>query len=155
MITKIRIKLFLLIAIILVASCSDSGPPTTETTSNDPQFTRLSDKIAFLEKYVNFKRTYNDLDFAIFYRNNSSWPVAGPSDWDITLIAKIPIEEIKLWTEGLEPIPSPKIDWIKNLPGSIDRSGISTWFKSDIRLVGVDERNGIIIYQNTNMHQLN
>jgi C4-dicarboxylate-specific signal transduction histidine kinase len=33
----------------------------------------------------------------------------------------------------------------------VDRSGISTWFNSDNRLVGVDEQKVILIYRNSSI----
>lgn len=100
--------------------CSDNGPPFTETSIDDPKFIQLSDKIEFLEKYVTFRLTYKDLDFEIFFQNNSGGLVPGPSDWDIIIIAQIPKSEIELWTKGLLSMHQPKIDWMNNLPGSID-----------------------------------
>ena len=134
-----------------VAGCSENGPPSTKTYSDDAKFIQLSKKIEFLEQYVNFRRTYKDLDFIISFHNNSGGLVPGPSDWDIRIVAQIPKAEIELWTNGLHSISLPNIDWMKNLPGSIDYSGISTWFKSDNRLVGVDEGNAVIVYVNASM----
>ncbi len=149
--TKNVFKQLLLIILLFVTSCSENGPPSTETSSDNSKFIQLSGKIKFLEQYVAFRRTYKDLSFVISFHNNSGGLVPGPSDWDITILAQIPKTEIELWTKGLLPTSPQNKDWMKNLPGSIDYSGISTWFSSDNRLVGVDERNAVIVYRNTSM----
>jgi hypothetical protein len=149
---RIFIKQLVFIIVILMLGCSrDNGPPTVNISSDDAQFRQLSDKVDFLEQYVGFRRRYLALDFYIDYHNNSGGLVPGPSDWYIGVVAKIPQTEIAQWTKGLLPIKTPNIDWVDSLPGSIDRSGISTWYQSDYRLLGVDEKNAIIVYRNRTM----
>ena len=105
----------------------------------------------FLEQYVKFRRTYEDLDFVISFKNNSGGLVPGPSDWDIRIVAHVPSADLAQWTKGLQPTASPDIDWLKVLPGRIDYSGVSAWFQSGSRLVGMDERNAIVVYRNRSM----
>ncbi len=142
--------LLLLFTMICVPGCGGSGsPPTTETSST--KFSTLSEKVVFLEQYVKFRRTYEDLDFVISFKNNSGGLVPGPSDWDIRIVAHVPSADLAQWTKGLQPTASPDIDWLKVLPGRIDYSGVSAWFQSGSRLVGMDERNAIVVYRNRSM----
>lgn len=132
------------------ANDKKDGPSSTNTLSSDKQFNSLLQKIEYLQQYVTFRRAYYELDFAIFFQNNSEGLVPGPSEWDIRLVASIPEADIKEWTKGLEPIESVALEteWIKELPGPIDRSGISAWFKKGSKVVGVDNANHIIVYRN-------
>ena len=140
----------LLLAIIYVPGCSGTDrPPSTETAST--KFSKLSEKVEFLEQYIKFQRTYEDLDFVISFQNNSGGLVPGPRDWDIRIVAQVPPAELAQWTKGLQPTSSPDIDWLGVLPGRIDYSGVSAWFQSGSRLVGVDEGNAIIVYRNRSM----
>ena len=75
----------------------------------------------------------------------------GPSDWDIRIIARIPSTDLTQWTTGLKQTASPDIDWLKELPGSIDHSGVSAWFQSGNCVVGVDKANAIVVYRNRTM----
>lgn len=148
---KISFKHFILIMMLVVAGCAESGPPSARASCDDLKFSQLSEKIKFLEQYIRFRRTYNELNFCILFQNNSGGLLSGPSDWDIQIVAKIPKSEIELWTKGLLPTTLPNADWVKEVPGSIDISGVSVWFKQDNRLVGVDNTNNVIVYRNTNM----
>lgn len=125
------------------------GPPTTETSST--KFSTLSEKVAFLEQYVTFRRTYEDLDFVIAFHNNSGGLVPGPSDWDIRIIARVPSTDLGQWTRGLHSTTAPDIKWLKALPRRLDYSGVSAWFQSGRLLVGVDEDNSIVVYRNRSM----
>jgi len=139
--------LLALFAMVLLPGCGgSSGPATTDTSST--RFATLAEKIEFLERYVQFRRTYKDLDFEIDFRNGGSGRVPGPSEWDIQIVARVPSAEIPSWTQGLNPTDEPEIDWLDDLPGRIDRSGLSAWFGSGGRLVGVDEENAIVVYRN-------
>jgi hypothetical protein len=144
--------LLLLLTVVCVAGCGEAdGPQSTETSST--KFSTLSEKVEFLEQYVKFRRTYEDMDFVIYYRNGSEGRLdtPAPSEWDIRIIAKVPSAELSQWTKGLSPTTSPEVDWLGDLPGRIDHSGVSVWFQSDRRLVGVDEDNAIIVYRNMAM----
>ena len=137
----------LLLAMICTPGCNKtSGPASTETSST--KFSTLSEKVEFLEQYVVFRRTYEDLDFVISYVNNSGGMVPAPADWDIRAVAQVPPAELAQWTKGMKPTSSPDIDWLSVLPDGIDHSGVSEWFQSGNRLVGVDRKNAIIVYRN-------
>lgn len=146
---KTFFKGLLIGAVLLLTSCSQSGPPSVRSSSADAGFVTLSDKVEFVEQYLSFRRTYEALDFVVFYQNNSSGLVLGPSDWNIQLVAKIPKAEIPRWTEGLNAVTAANTDWLEYLPGEIDYSGISAWYASDNRLVGVDKVNAVIVYKNS------
>jgi hypothetical protein len=146
-------KLFaplLVFALFLAPGCDDSsGPATTNTSST--AFATLPEKIAFLEEYVSFRRTYEQLEFAVEYQNNSKGPVPGPSDWDVRVIAKVPAEQLSQWIEGLKPVESPDVEWLKTLPQGTDHTGVSVWYRAGGRVVGVDEGNAVVVYRNKSM----
>ncbi len=148
MIMKPLVQLAMLLLLCVPGCDNSSGPKTTQTSSAN--FNKLSDKVAYVEQYVNFRRTYKKLEFLIDFQNNSGGLVPGPDDltWDIRIVAKVPTAELAQWTKGLQPITSPDVEWLKVLPDNIDYSGVSTWFQSGGRLVGVDKDNAIIVYWN-------
>ena len=131
---------------VLVAGCGQSGPPSTNTSS--ARFATLAEKVAFLQEYVRFKRTYRQLDFAIRYTNNSGGMVPGPSEWDVRIVAVVPPSELGAWTSGLRPAPSPDTGWLAGAPTPIDHSGVTQWFHKGGLVVGVDKGKSVVVYRN-------
>lgn len=124
------------------------GPATTDTSSD--KFTTIAEKVDFLEQYVTFRRTYRQLDYRIVYHNNTGG-IPGPSDWDVTIFAHVPSNELPAWTSGLNPISAPKANWFKNLPKHIIQSGVSEWFGTNGVLVGINRNDSVIFYRNTTL----
>ncbi len=135
--------------VLLVAGCGQSGPPSTNTSSK--KFATLADKVAFLQKFVRFKRNYRQLDFAIQYSNNSGGLVPGPSEWDVRIVAVVPPGELTAWTSGLTPATSPATGWLADVPTPIDHSAVTQWFQKGGVVVGVDKRNSVVVYRNLGM----
>ena len=143
-------SILLLLSVSCLGGCGRAdGPASTETVSTE--FPTLQAKIRFLEQYVKFRRSYDALEFVISYQNNSAsrTSIPGPSDWDIRIAAQVPPTELDQWTDGLKPTSAPDVKWLDDLPGEIDRSGVSAWFAAPGRLVGVDKTNGIVVYGNS------
>jgi len=135
---------------LFLCACENSGGPPTTTTSSR-QFKTLAEKIAFLEHYVRFRRTYFALDFNITFHNNGQGRVPGPSDWDIRLIARIPKAQMVLWTKDLHAIASAPTDWLDALPAGISHSGITDWYQNSGRWVGINRVHGVVVYRNTTL----
>ena len=135
----------------LVVGCtgpaSPSGPPSTQTSSS--ALATRAEKVAFLQKYVTFRRTYVKLDYQIRYHNNSGGAVPGPSDWDIRIVAQVPAAELVLWTSGLTAAGSADTGWLADVSTTIDYSGVSSWFQSGSIVVGVDEQKSVVVYRNS------
>jgi len=106
----------------------------------------LDERIQFVQTYLNFDRDYEQLEFSIFYQNNSCGSFPGPSEWDIKLLAKVPSEALSLWTEGLKPATQAEF-WMSGMADEIDVSGINTWYRSGGKVVGVDRENSIVAYR--------
>ncbi len=123
----------------------DNGPATTDTSSQS--FAALEQRIDFLERYVSFRRTYIELDFHIWFSNNSGGLVPGPTEWDIRLIAKVPPNEIDSWLAP-ELIPSPDIEkeWLQKIPGSEQALGITEWYSKQGLIVGVDRERSLVAF---------
>ena len=134
------------LVLFIVSGCGNSGPKTTQTSSEG--FASVGQKQQFLENYVTFRKTYKKLDFNIFFQNNGGGMVPGPSDWDIRLIAVVPDDEMSGWFEGYEKISNPDIDWLKDVPTTIDYSSILYWYKFKNVLIGIDLKNNIVAYRN-------
>lgn len=145
--------LSLWVAQMIISSCiatwTTSNPPTTDTSSDT--FITLAEKIAFLEKYIVFRHSYQQLNYRIIYHNNSSGWVPGPSTWSITIIAQVPVDELPEWTMNLKSVSISDVGWLENLPGTIDRTGVTEWFQSGGTVVGIDRGKSVVVYRNTNI----
>lgn len=143
-------KLLVALAAITLSSCSSapSGPASIQETSEARS--ELKDRVAVLEKYVTFRRTYETLDYDIMYQNNSSGMVPGPSDWDVRLVAQVPRSELEQWVpEGATKFDGSAQDWVTQVPGSIRRDGITEWHRSGGTIVGIDRDGSIVAYRNS------
>ncbi len=130
----------------------DSMPASTQTNSH--AFKDLKSKQEFLERYVRFRRHYQKLYFDISFYNNSAngrvISVPGPNDWSITIIAKVPKSELKLWTENLKKGPSLNVEkWAKELNSNINITNLNEWYQSDYVSLGIDRSASIIFYSNS------
>ncbi|HEY9827223.1 MAG TPA: hypothetical protein V6D19_17435 [Stenomitos sp.] len=145
---------FALSTVMVLASCSEmpsgtasSGPASVTETS--AVRANLADRVQFIEKYVTFRRKYKKLDYDVMYQNNGGGIVPGPSDWDIRLIAVVPSAEVKDWIPaGAKKIDASSPEWLKDLPGSIERDGIREWYRKSGTIVGIDRARSIIAYRN-------
>jgi hypothetical protein len=138
--------IFLLPALLVFCSCSDSTPESTNTSSE--QFSTLSERQYFLERYVNFRRAYRQLDFQVFYQNNSGGMLAGPSDWDIKILAQVPCNELDLWLQGFTlSKESHRIDIQSNL--NVD--GIRQWYQKPQTKLGLDKKSCIVFYHSSSL----
>jgi hypothetical protein len=146
-----RIRLYtcgLLVTVFALVGCQqDRGPETTRTDSS--QFDTLAEKVAFLEQYVTFRRTYELLDFDIVYQNNSGGMVPGPSDWDIRLIATVPEAELPDWVPADAQPTDVNTEWLENIPTEQDSSNITEWYQLDNQtIVGLDRDRCLVAYRN-------
>jgi len=148
--TPARIMIALLLMAITPSGCSKTASGPASVTETSVARTGLADRIRFLENYVTFRRQYEKLDYDIMYQNNGGGMVPAPSDWDIRLIAVVPKTEIDDWVPagvGKKEDPSP--DWLKELPGTIERDGITEWYRKSGTVIGVDRERSIVAYRNT------
>ena len=142
--------LFLLLAALLTG-CSPnprSGPKTvSETSASRP---KLEDRIAFIEQYVTFTRTYLYLEYDVEYHNNGGGMVPGPSDWDIKILAVVPADEIDEWIPtGAQRTDRNPPSWLNAMPDTISTNEIAEWYAKGNSVVGIDRTNSIIVYRNS------
>ena len=144
-------KNLIVLFIVVLCGCSltaPSAPPSVnETSAARPQ---LSDRVKFIENYVTFRRSYDQLEYEIIYHNNAGSMVPGPSDWDIKILAIVPAKEIDDWipadaTRFDEPPPQ----WVKKLSGNIPVNGLTQWYRIGSLEIGVDRAQSTIAYRNT------
>lgn len=142
------------LTIVLFAGCAPSGPKSAnEKSTARPQ---LSERVAFIEQYVKFRRSYKSLEYDVEYHNNGGVVLSGPSEWDIKILAAIPPKEIYDWLPAaITPVQKPVPKWVTALPGNIATSGITEWYIDGKRLIGVDRENAIIVYRNDSMPSSN
>jgi len=135
------------IAFLLVCGCK-KGPSTSQddktTHQTSASMTALSEKQAFVERYVTFRRQYTSLDFKIDYQDDTSSRVPGPSSTscDIRLYARVPDAKINEWTAGMPapkaeaPTPS-ELAWVNEIPNAPKSIAAFTWYTERDKTVGV------------------
>ena len=129
---------------LLLSSCGKGK--TTDTRSSD--FLTLEEKKEFLERYVKFRRSYDDLEFHIAFIDGGSGAVPGPSEWDIRFSAIVPAAELDHWIDGLEADEAPSTDWIAAIPDGAPELNEFKWYRDDGRNVGIDRKNRRVLYRN-------
>lgn len=140
-------KTFVLLALLFTLSLSGCGKGRTTNTVSS-QFNTLAEKQAFLERYVQFRRSYDDLHFYISFNDGGSGMVPGPTEWNICILAVVSAKELDQWIAGLSETTNPDTTWTTYIPGApADLKGFK-WYVDDRRTVGVDRANRIVLYQN-------
>jgi hypothetical protein len=140
-------KPFALIALmltLLIASCGKTK--TTDTVSSE--FATLAEKQEFLELYIKFRRSYDDLHFHISFIDGDSGMLPGPTEWNVRVIAVVPVGEIDQWIDGLSEASDPELDWISGIPNAPTDLSRYKWYEGDRVIVGVDRESRSILYWN-------
>ncbi|MBS0265093.1 MAG: hypothetical protein JSS02_24390 [Planctomycetes bacterium] len=137
---------FLWLLLLVCAGCSGlKGPATTDTSSDT--LPGLEKRVEFLERYVEFRRTYTDLGFQIKYQNNSGGLVPGPTEWDIRLVAVVPAAELAEWIPPEVTAESAAdVSWLSGVPGAERAKEIEEWYVNGGRLVGVDRKHSVVAF---------
>jgi hypothetical protein len=140
----------LLVSVLIAAAftgCSKGPAPVAETSAARPA---LADRVRFIENYVTFRRKYDKLEYGVMYQNNSGGMVAGPSDWDVRLIAVVPPKDVDGWIPaGVDKDEGAPPQWVRDLPGTIENDGITEWYGKSGTEVGIDRARSIVAYRNT------
>lgn len=147
------------VAALLLSGCGPAepdSPPSTRTSSAD--FESLADKVAFLEQYMRFRRSYLQLDFDIAYRSGADGLLPAPSEWDIRIVAQVPPGELAEWHAGLSPTAPPDMAWLRDLHTPIEHRGVSQWYTppgvgvggEPSLVVGVDPARSVVVYRSLN-----
>ena len=142
-----KLKLTVILCLLMLGCSRQSGPPSTSSTYTPSQ--SLKQRIDFVEKYVAFRREYEELEYAIDFQNNSGF-VPAPSDWDVKIIAKVPAATVGEWIKNSQTIPYGKWNWHTTTATNIDTSGINAWYTAGSSItIGVDRANSVIAYRNS------
>lgn len=129
---------------LLLVGCGESR--STDTSS--AVFSSLKGKQAFLERYVNFRRSYEELAFHIFYSDGGGGMAPGPSEWNVRLFAVVPEEELGEWISGLKPVETADTSWVAEIPGGPKDVNFFEWFGESGRIVGIDRSGRRVLYRN-------
>ena len=107
-------------------------------------------KLDFVEQFVTFRRSYTQLEYDIQFQNNGGGRLPGPSDWDVRLVAEVPVAEIDDWLRaGPGKLSAkPELAWLADVPGTIDTSGISEWYGDGKVTVALDRAKRVVAYRN-------
>ncbi len=138
------LALFALALTMLLSACGKGK--TTDTASN--KFTTLAEKQEFLERYVKFRRSYDDLHFNLSYIDGGYGMVSSPTEWNVRIFAIVPAEEIDQWIDGLSAASNPKLDWISDIPKAPTDLSRYKWYKGNRVMVGIDRESRSVLYWN-------
>lgn len=132
--------------LILLAGCGGNASKTTDT--NSAKFATLGEKKAFLERYVKFRRTYEELEFDISYTDGGDGGLPSPSYWDIRIFTKVPANEIDDWGVGLAATQNVDAEWVSGIPKAPIKLDDFEWLTDGNRLVGYDRKKRLVVYRN-------
>lgn len=133
-------------AMTFLAGCGGSKSRTTDTDST--QFATLAEKQAFLERYVSFRRHYDDLEFDISFLDGGGGMVPGPTEWDVRIWAKVPEESLGDWKSGMGSTEAPDISWVSGIPNAPVGLESFQWYADGSRVVGISREDRSVIYRN-------
>ena len=139
---------YIILSFIFLLSCCSKDIPLVRQGSDT--FSTIEEKETFLAKYFKVSnKSFKELDFHIFYKDNSAGMVPGPSDWDICVIAQVPNSELDSWIKDLAELKkSPKLECFDIVPTDIDYSGVSEWFgKGNNSFIGLDRSKNVIVFR--------
>lgn len=134
------------IALPFLGSCGGKGSKTTDADST--RFSTLVEKQAFLERYVNFRRTYDDLEFDISYLDGGDGRVPGPTEWDVRILAKVRKESLEEWVSGLPSTKTPDVSWVSSIPNAPPKLDSFQWYSDESRFVGINREDRLVLYRN-------
>lgn len=137
---------WMLICLGFLFGCGSPTPAVTVKRSTD--FATLAQRVAFLERYVTFRRTYRALEFQVVHANHSGGMVPGPSEWDIRLVATVPADELEAWIPaGVLAQPRPRELWLAEVPNAPGAEEFTQWYEEARRSVGVDRKANRVAYR--------
>ena len=144
--TTFRHAILLIVVSVIVFGCSGKKSKTTDTDSAG--FSTLSEKQTFLERYVNFRRTYEELEFDVNYTDGGDGMLPSPTEWDIRVFAKVPAVEIDDWIAGMTKTETADISWVSSIPRAPTNLDAFQWYEDGRRLVGISPEEHIVLYRN-------
>lgn len=134
------------ISLPFLSSCGGNDSKTTDADST--RFSTLVEKQAFLERYVNFRRSYDDLEFDISYLDGGDGRVPGPTEWDVRILAKVRKESLEEWVSGLPSTKAPDVSWVSSIPNAPTKLDSFQWYSDGSRFVGINREDRMVLYRN-------
>lgn len=142
----ILLRTLFLIVFPVLAGCGGKQSKTTDTDSAG--FPTLAGKQAFLERYLTFRRHYEELEFDVTYMDGGDGMVPGPTEWDIRVFAKVPADELGEWSAGMAPTTPDDTSWVSSIPNAPTKLDAFQWHQDGRILVGSNPEDRIILYRN-------
>lgn len=137
--------IFLSLLLPLLGGCGGNASKTTDGDSR--RFATVMEKQAFLERYVGFRRRYDELDFAIRYIDGGDGMVPGPTEWDVRMLAKVPVESLDEWVSGMVPTQTSDVSWVSSIPNAPSEMASFEWYSGGGRIVGISRGNRLVLYR--------
>jgi hypothetical protein len=118
------------------------------TNTNSAKFETFGEKKAFCERYVKFRRSYEELEFQISYKDGGDGAFPSPTEWDIRIVAKVPKDEIENWIADLKETKDADTKWITEIPNAPTMFDGFQWYEDKGKLVGLDRDKRLVLYRN-------
>ena len=97
---------------------------------------------------MNFRRSYDDLEFDISYLDGGDGRVPGPTEWDVRILAKVRKESLEEWVSGLPSTKAPDASWVSSIPNAPPKLDSFQWYSDGIRFVGINREDRLVLYRN-------
>ena len=140
-------NLILVVSLSLI-SCDGNGGQGKTTDTDSSAFGSLAEKQAFLERYVEFRQSYEVLQFHINFIDGGDGGVPAPSEWDVRIFAMVPADEIDNWTAGMTKVESVDTSWVSAVPNTPTRFRNFEWYQTGNKVVGVSRADRGVLYRN-------
>jgi hypothetical protein len=88
------------VLVLVLLACTQNENKSTRTHSS--QFKTNKEKLAFLRKYVVNHSKVLDAEYTIWYQDNSTGGVPGPSDYLMSVAIKTDKDSIGRWVSGFK-----------------------------------------------------
>ena len=93
-------------------------------------------------------RSYEDLDFQVYFRDGGDGGFPSPTEWDIRLVATVPANEIDDWIADLPIAKEAETDWVSAIANAPADLKVFEWHLDKNRTVGIDRARRIVLYRN-------
>ena len=149
----------LLITLGFCSACTRSDSTSTATSgttdTDSTKFATLAEKQEFLERFVTFRRSYEELEFRIFVPDENPRSIPGPNDWNIRVAATVPADELDDWIkempEAEEQESRREARWISEIPNAPTDLSNFSWYQKARVTVGIDRESNTVLYWNSAM----
>ncbi len=102
--TPVLKRLPLLLVLLLPVHAQRTATPDLSTNTQSSAFTTPEERLAFLERYLNFQSEPRNAQYHLVYKDNSQGSPPGPSDWDFRIVLWLEPADVSLWLQDVREV---------------------------------------------------